>query len=456
MEDGQDFLKDADEASEAYQYFMRVDPDMRKFLGPIETAEDPVTGSEMRSRWAKVGMLRGVSEEHMREVRVYLDPVPHIRQEKGQDLRGWYSNKGDGLLRGKRERPCMTDAILTQPYGGHCSVNCSFCYITAGNRGYRGSGLISVPMNYGEHVRKQLKSMRVAQAGYFSSFNDPFLSVEDYYHNTQNGATAFVEEGLPIFFLSRLQYPDWAFDLLRKNPLSYAQASINCPHEDDWRKLSPGAMSLEGHMEQIRNLKKQGTYVSIQCNPVVPGIVNHEDVELLFEMLSKAGVDHVIVKFVEANFPWVRTMVEKITKKFGENRATEFRDLFVENSAGQQKTVQEVYRLEGHRRYQAQATKLGMTYATCFEYSKQEDGTHRSIGRDFLTADTCHGHRIPMYTRAGPGRAFSPLGECPLSGCLSCADTNSGVPRCGSELLGSAKALRIADLRRDPFAGVDT
>jgi hypothetical protein len=46
---------------------------------------------------------------------------------------------------------------------------------------------------------------------------DPFLPLEDYYHNTE-AARAFVEVGLPIFFLSRLRYPDWAVELLTKSP----------------------------------------------------------------------------------------------------------------------------------------------------------------------------------------------------------------------------------------------
>jgi hypothetical protein len=57
-----------------------------------------------------------------------------------------------------------------------------------------------------------------------------------------------------------------------------------------------------------------------------------------------------------------------------------------------------------------------------------------------------------MYVRNQSG-AFAPLDVCPPSGCLSCADdTSDGRGKCGSELLGQAKALRLPDLRRDPFA----
>ncbi len=426
---------------EAYAYYMRVDPGMRDFLGPIETIDDPLTERSMKVRKAKVAMLRGKST--LSDVTVYLDPWPHIRLESAKDLQGWYSSKGDGLLQGQRDRPCETDAILTQPYGGWCNVGCLFCYINSGTRGYRGSGLISVPLNYGAFVKKRLAQMSVAAAGYFSSFTEPFIDLEPLYHNTQRGAEAFVEAGLPIFFLSRRIYPEWAIDLLRKNPFSYAQKSLNTPHEADWAKLSPNSATLAEHLEDLRRIHEAGIYISIQVNPIIPGVVSHDDVEQLFGMLASAGVDHVIVKFVEANYPWAPTMVQRVRKKFPE-RADLFAELFVENSCGGQKTIIEEYRRAGHERYQKLATSLGMTYALCYEYTKKT-GRWTSMGPDYLTADQCHGHRVPMHVKAD-GR-FVPLEVCPPSGCLRCEDHG-----CGSELLASAKALRMPDLKK-PYDG---
>src|SRR5580765_1374366 len=298
----------------SYEFFMKVDPEMRDFLGPIERKFDPVTNREMLQRSAKIGMVRGALEENMKDVVVYLEPFPHLRLEKAKDLQGWYSAKNDGLQQGQRDRPCETDAILTQPYGGWCSVGCVFCYVNSGSRGYRGSGLITVPINYGSHVRKQLKSMQVSTAGYFSSFTDPFLPLEEYYHNTQHGAQAFVDAGLPIFFLSRLNYPGWAFDLLSQNHYSYAQKSINTPDPETWHRLSPGAISLEDDLAECKALSDAGIYVSIQCNPVIPGVVTHDDIEELFEKFAANGVDHVIVKFVEAGHAWAKAMVDRIAK----------------------------------------------------------------------------------------------------------------------------------------------
>lgn len=438
-----DELDGSGPAVDRYQYFMRPEP--KRDLGPIEVVADAFTGREMRRRTARIGMVRNAKPEDQKEVTVWLDPLPHIRIEKAKDLQGWYKDAFPASPR-ERPRPCYTDAVLTEPYGGYCTVGCAFCYVNSGFRGYRGSGLITVPLDYGAQVKSQLAKMRTSAAGYFSSFTDPFLPLEDVYHNTQRGAEAFDAQGLPVFFLSRLHYPGWAVDLLTRNKYSYAQKSINTPDPEDWKKLSPGALPLMDHLDEIRELRSRGVYVSIQVNPVVPGIVTHEDVEALFEMLAEAGANHVIVKFVEAGFSWAPSMVERITKRFGDNRAAAFRELFVQNIGGQ-RTVAEEYRLEGHHRYRAAATRLGLTYAVCYEYRSVPGTPGVSVGREFLTADQCHGHRVPMFTRLDAGVPFTEVEECPPSGCLTCSADNEGAPRCGNELLGSAKAMRAADYR---------
>lgn len=431
---------------QAYEYFYRNDPGVRDFCGPIVKIDDPVLEREMRCRTAKIGMVRGAKPENMRDIIVYLDPVPHIRLDQPKPLQGWYSSKGDSDKPNQRDRPCMTDAVLTQPYGGWCSVGCtSFCYVMNSMYAYRASGLVSVPLNYGAYVRRTLAAMKIGQAGYFSSFTDPFMPIEDWYHNTRDGATAFVEAGLPIFFLSRRAYPGWAFDLLTRNPYSYMQKSLNTPHEDDWHQLSPGASSLAEHFEQIREARARGIYVSIQVNPVIPGVASHEDIELLFEKLAEAGTNHCIVKFVESNHASTGAMVQRLMDRFGDNRMAIFKELMVEHQAGNQTTISETYRREGHERYRAKATALGMTYSLCYEYTKR-DGRWRSMGPEFITSEQCHGQRVPWHTKTNGH--FSPMEVCPPSGCLSCAD-ESGKGQCGSTLLGSALALKLSDFKKE-------
>lgn len=328
------------------------------------------------------------------------------------------------------------------------------CYINSGMRGYRGTGLISVPINYGEQIKDQLTKMRRGAAVYFSSFTDPFTPLENHYHNTQTAAQACADVGLPLFFLSRLRYPEWAIDLLTKNPHSYAQKSINTCDPEDWRRLSPGAMALTDHLKEITELKKRGIYISIQCNPIVPGITSNEQVVKLFRMLRDAGADHVIVKFVEAAYSWAPALVERIKRVFGKDRGEAFERLFTQN-IGAERTIEEDYRLRAHKLFSRQAKQLGLTYATCYEYRYEKDANGKilsktgiSIGRELTTAAQCHGHTVPVYTRNSAEEMFKPVEECPPSGCLYCADENEGEPRCGDELAGQANAVRWSDLKQ--------
>jgi DNA repair photolyase len=79
--------------------------------------------------------------------------------------------------------------------------------------------------------------------------------------------------------------------------------------------------------------------VSIQVNPIIPGVTSHDDIRTLFRRLAEVGANHVIVKFVEAGYSWAPTMVERMVKRFGD-RGREFARLFTENMGGQ-RTVRE-------------------------------------------------------------------------------------------------------------------
>ena len=444
-----DVGEDTNTAYDNYQYFMRPEP--RDNLGPIRIERDDLTGRNIKVRDVSIGMTRNAKEENKQTVTAYLEPYPHCRIDKAKPLQGWYKSLHEP--NGVRPRPCFTEAILTEPYGGWCAVGCAFCYINSGFRGYRGTGLITVPINYGDQIRNQLKKLRRGAAVYFSSFTDPFLPLEDWYHNTQEAATACVEEGLPVFFLSRLRYPDWAIDLMGENEHSYAQKSINTCSPRDWQYLSPGALSLEEHFEDIRRLKRAGIYVSIQVNPIIAGITTHSDIIKLFKKLSEVGADHVIVKFVEAGYSWAPAMVDRMKKRFGD-RADAFEELFTENIGGQ-RTIQEAYRMKAHDLYSRYAKQVGLTYATCYEYEyeRNPDGsiankTGVSVGRKYTTASQCHGHAVPVYSRASEDEKFMPLEECPPSGCLYCASENEGKARCGDDLAGEAAALKLVDLKK--------
>ena len=195
----QESLMDDLEAVDPYAFHMQNEPHLNKT--PIEV--DQATG--WRFTYRDIGMTRNATEENTKERKVFLDPLPHVVVDQDIPLRGWYKAKHEPSA--VRPRPCYSEALLTQPYGGFCSVGCGFCYINNGTRGYRGQGITTVDPNYGKKIRKQISGMKLGTAVYMSSFIDPFTELEEFYHNTQHTAEAAVDAGLPIFFLTRKIVP---------------------------------------------------------------------------------------------------------------------------------------------------------------------------------------------------------------------------------------------------------
>lgn len=431
-----DAVKDVD----PYKWFMMNEPHLN--LTPIEV--DPETGFRFTTR--AVGMTRGMRDDLKSVMKVFLDPLPHVILDQDIPIRGWYKSKFEPPS--VRPRPCYTEALLTQPYGGFCAVGCGFCYINHGLRGYRGQGLATVDPNYGEKVRKQISKMRLGTAVYMSSFIDPFLELEDHYHNTQNTARAALDAGLPIFFLTRKRVPGWAYDYLQENPHNYMQFSINTSNPRDWSRLSPRAIPLDEMIAQVREMNRRGIYVSIQVNPIVAGVIENEDIVQLIHTLSEAGANHLIFKFVEISFPSVAGMIRQMKMRFGDERGEKFAQLFTCN-IGSQRTIDEAYRKKALDLFSVECKKAGVTMALCYEYEFARDkegkilsATGVSMGAKYLTADQCHGHRVPMYSREDLKEPFKAMDVCPPSGCLTCADSSpEGKTPCGDELLSQAIAL---------------
>lgn len=425
-----------------YKWFLRNEPTLNLERPKV----DPETG--LRFTYRNIGVTRNAKPEDQKRMRVILDPVPHVILDQHIPLRGWYKAKHEPAT--VRPRPCYTEALLTQPYGGFCPVGCGYCYINNGIRGYRSQGITVVDPSYPAKVAKQLDKMQIAAAVYLSSFVEPFLPLEDVYHITQQTAEAAVSRGLPIFFLTRMKLPGWAFDLLKQNPHSYQQFSINTPDPEDWVRLSPRALPLPDLIDQIRACRKQGIYVSIQVNPIISGITSPEQICELIHILAQAGANHLIFKFVEIVYTSANAMMKAMVSRFGKDRGGEFGKLFTQNIGGV-RTIAEEYRIAALDSFSRECSKAGVTMSLCYEYEYQRDSSGKivnktgvSLGPKYTTSAQCHGHRVPIYVRKGD--RFVPLACCPDGGCLYCADKRKkGVP-CKDSRLGEARALAPADL----------
>lgn len=373
---------------------------------------------------------------------VHTKPMKHlVLPEQSIPPRGWYKSKIEGDR--VRPRPCYTEALLTSPFLGYCPVGCSFCYINNGSRGYRSTGLPTVDPTYPEKYQKQVKKMMIGGAGYMTSFSEAFHKLEDTYHVTQRLTNIFVEEGLPIFYCTRRLPAEWAIDALQVSPYSYMQFSINTSNPDDYRKLSPGSAKLDEMFKMIERLSNLGVYISIQCNPIHPGITTLDDLKELVRILSSIGTDHIIFKFVEQVMNARKVIVDRLySRRFDPKRVDAFDKLFNQVIGGVY-TIQQDMRIAWLQELLATTRKHGMTQSLCYEY--YENGqAGANMAPYFATSDQCHGRGVPIHYRPALGELFVPLPGCYRKGCLYCADY--GTRSCRNEVLQQAKALEYSDL----------
>lgn len=421
------------------------------FEKPVKTGEkgtDSVYGD-----WEvwKVGMTRNAADKNRIPMRVYLRPTPFVLlPDQNVPLRGWYKAKHEP--KGVRPRPCFTEALLTQPYGGRCPLNCLMCYINNGVRGYRGAGLSTVDPNYPGKIERQLEKMQFGWAAYVSGFTEPFQPLENIFHNTESISEIITGFGLPLFYLTRTIPPDWADDYLLRSRFSYMQYSITTSDRTDWKKIHPKAADIDDTLKRIREQHKKGIYISIQIDPVIPGVTTNEQVVQLIRELAEAGANHMIFKFVEAVLPAAPVLIGNIKRLFPE-RGKAFEDLFCETIGGV-RNIREDYRIASHKLFREACNEAGVTMSLCFEFRYKRnsageviDKTGINLGREFITGDQCHGQRVPIHLKSG-GK-FIPWNVCPPAGCLYCAEQSKpGKPPCGVPYLQDAWALKPSDYNK--------
>lgn len=396
-----------------------------------------------------LAMLRG---GQVQPFKVYRKPRRHLIVDQSIFLRGWYKAKVEKSDR-IRPRPCFTEALLTSPYGGFCPVNCAFCYINNGSRGYRSTGIPTVDPNYVEKFAKQFSKMMVSGAGYISSFTEPFHELESTYHITQKLTQLFVDSGLPLFYCTRELPRDWAVDALLKSPYSYIQWSVNTSNADDYRRFSPGAADLDDILECVGYLVDWDIYASFQCNPIVPGITTLDELIDLVYIAADAGLDHIIFKFVEQVSNSRKVIIDRMAARgLGGKRTNAFESLFNQVIGGVY-TIQQDIRVKWLLELLDATRDAGITMSTCYEY--YDNGKAGANLAPWFTTSKggCHGQTVPIFYRPEPGADFQPLPGCFESGCLYCLE--HGTCACNDDMLLKAGKLEYKHLRSIKLAGYD-
>lgn len=376
----------------------------------------------------------------LKPYKVYLKPMKHIINDSNPNPRGWYKGKHETGRR--RIRPCYTEAIITTPYSGYCHVGCRFCYIDGGSRGYKATGIPTVSPSYPEHMRKQIGKMMTCPGFYISPYTEPFQLLEEKYEVVHRLTDVIVENGLPFYYLSRRIPPDWAVDALQQNPYSYMQWSINSSNTEIYKKMSPGSYTIEEVMDKIQELHNKGIYISIQIDPILPGIVDLDDIVKLVHLISENGGDHVIFKIMEQVTGNRKMLFERL--RAGKLEGVDTLESLLTQIIGGVCNVRQDVRVDWWNVLLEETRKVGITMSLCFEYF--DDGkAGANLAPYFTTADQCHGRGVPMYFRPELEAPFQPLAGCYRKGCLWCEEY--GTHACKSETLLEAKALKYSDYK---------
>lgn len=405
-----------------------------KLAKPIDIGEDEHGPYQI----VPLSMVRGGK---LKPYKVYTRPIKHLLKDTTPAPRGWYKPKHP-KSKTIRPRVCYTESLLTTPWGGHCPISCRGCYINNGTRGYRATGLPVAHYKYPEAMRKWASKMMVSGAAYITSFSEPFHPLEDTYHITAQLAQMFVDEGLPLFFLSRKIPPEWAVGLLKQNPYSYMQWSINTSNPEHYHKFSPGSFTLDEVYDAIADLHQQGIFISIQCNPIIAGITTLQEVVTLVQDIASLGANHVIFKFIEQVSNNRKVIVERMHQG-GLPHVEVFDGLFSQVIGGVY-TIEEKVRIEWLDVLLEETRKAKITMSLCYEY--YDDGfAGANLAPYYQTSDSCHGRGVPLYYRPEPGAPFEPLPGCYRKGCLYCAEY--GTMACLNDKLLEASALLYKDLQ---------
>lgn len=263
---------------------------------------------------------------------------------------------------------------------------------------------------------------------------------------TRRLSQVFLDSGLPLFYLSRQSVPDWAVDNLLANPYNYMQWSVNTSNQDTYRRLSPGAIKLDQWLKEADKLSDLGIYVSIQCNPILPGIVTLDELKTLVTIGAQAGCRHFTFKFAEQTYNNRKLLIDRLSHMPG---VEEFDNLLTQTIGGVY-TINQNTRWEWLTELLAHTRKSGVTMSTCHEYF---DNGHAgdNLAPWFTTSDQCHGRGVPIHYRPEPGAPFQPLPGCYRKGCLHCEEY--GTQACGSKDLLEARALQYKDMQRITVTG---
>ncbi len=337
-----------------------------------------------------------------------------VEVKSNKKIHNWY--------KGKRE--CTSERILLNPYIG-CEVGCFFCYALSypGNfQKARKEKKIFVYTNFVDNLKKQIDRLNVAFCGYLSPVSEPFQSVEKIYHLSEKTIEFFVENNIPVEFITKSVIPESIIEKIKCQIHSFGQVSILTVSEELRCKLMKKGAETDLLFKNIEKLAKNKIFCVCRIDPIIPFITDEkEKLKALIKRAVEAGAKHIIGSVMDIPQTIKDDVLNYIERVFGEDIRKKIDNLYNEK-IGNWYHADIKYRREIFAFLREICDKNNVSFALCMEY-EIKNGKILGLNREFMKGKNCEGIDIPVYFRRG--NKFYPF-DC-LGNCLSCEFAKCGI-----------------------------
>ncbi len=338
----------------------------------------------------------------------------HIRVESNKKIHNWYP--------GKRE--CTSERMLLNPYIG-CEVECFFCYALSYPgifQKFRKDKIIFVYENFVENVKNQIDRLNVAFCGYLSPVTEPFQTLENIYHLSEKTIELFVENNIPIEFITKSIIPDSIIEKIKHQKHSFGQISILTPFEEKRKLLMKKGAETKELFKNIKKLSQNGIFTVCRIDPIIPFITDSEkEIQILIKMAVENGAKHIIASVMDIPQSIKKDILNYIKKTFGTEIGRKIEQLYKEK-IGSWFHADIEYRKRVFSFLREMCDKNNVSFSLCMEY-EIKNGKIIGLNREFMSSSNCEGIDIPIYFRKN--NKFLPF-DC-KGDCLKCKKAKCGI-----------------------------
>ena len=260
------------------------------------------------------------------------------------------------------------------PYTG-CSHMCIYCYATS----YIGRRRSTPKKDVVDRVMKDLKKIDKNLIINMSTSSDPYPPEENDLKITREILKILIGSGCKILITTKSSIVVRDIDILKSGRCA-VMITITTLDKNLSKKLEPNAPPPEERLEALEKLSNENIPVGVRIDPIIPYVNNDEKIlKELVKTVVDLGARHITTSTYKAKPDNFKRVIQTFPELEGK-----LRKLYYENSEviNGYRYLNIKIRKEILKPIIEEASKLGITYATCregiLEYrnSKSCDGSH--------------------------------------------------------------------------------